>query len=129
MLGGRDYSGGVMNNKSPILPIGKVNLKTAANDMFGTLWECWEKDRGYNVVLKGVDFRNEGKLKVVHSSGSIEGGIADHPVGKVIEFCHDQDRYSMGRWTVMSVHAHSEAGLNAMAALTGKTSLGFSTYK
>src|SRR5574343_1373842 len=118
-----------MNNQSPILPIGKVNLTTAKNAMFGVLWDCWEKDENSaNILLKGADYNNQGKMRVVHTSGNVGSTKSWHPVGKKIEFCHDQDRYSMGVWEVVSVHPHTEAGLLEIKAASGKSSLGFATY-
>lgn len=118
-----------------ILPIGKVNLTTAANAMFGTMWNCWEEDAGAsNILVREVVWKaqrpglsgQEEKFKVVHTSGSAEAWVA----GDTLLLRHDQTGRSIGGdWTVVGTVPHTVEGLKKLKELSGKAALAFATFK
>ena len=131
---------------SAILPIGAVNLKTGRNQLFGDIWSVWEKDRGFNILFN----RRDGVPIAVHTSGpstpkptpadDIVNELPDpdaglnsvkkqYPVGSVTQFYHDQTMRQLEPGTVIDVFPHSDAGVAAIKAKTGKNSIKFYTFK
>ena len=74
----RDYT----CNESPILPCGKVNVKTG-KFKYGNFYGFWGDDTCYE-VYKTVD----GRIRVVATAGT-ESIVK---VGERSAFCHDQTR-------------------------------------
>lgn len=110
-----------------ILPIGAVNLKTAKNQIFGVLWNGWEENKGANLLVEET-FKK--KLRVIYTSEPLECAQANYPVGKIMEFQHDQTRARIGfSWRVVGVFPHSSAGLLQLKEAAKCSSLSFSTFK
>ncbi len=119
------------NNECPVLPIGTVNLTTAKNAMFGTMWDCWEQDaRSSNILLMDNDtFIEKRKFRAVHSSGATE---SYYPVNSVMHLKHDQTGQRIGSWSgwrILGHFPHTPEGLLAMKASCGKAGISFATFK
>ena len=109
-----------MSRSIAILPIGNVNMKTGKNEMFGTVWSCWEEDvTAHNMLVKLAN----GKMIVTHTAG--EG----QKVGHVAEYRHDQTNRSYGKGTVIACQPHTKEGLMNLGAHAGTASLKMATYK
>lgn len=118
--------------KSPILPIGSVNLTTGQNTgrgaMFETIWECWEERPDCSNIL--VQETTTNKLRAVHTADTFENATKNYPIGSPQCFCHDQTRANMGyMWKVLGVFRHSPEGLLEMKKVAGKPSVAFATFK
>jgi len=108
-------------NDFSILPIGRVNLKTGSNSLFGTIWNGWEEGKGVNYLLSDPA---GNKFRVVHSSAG-----ADIQNGSLINLVHDQGQYDMGLWQVVGRYPHTREGLIDLSRDTGRASLPFATFK
>ena len=112
-------------NAYSILPIGAVNLNTAHNSMFVTVFDCWTENQGSNIVV-----RDGSKVRVIHTSGDFMGVVAQYPIGKLMQLRHDQTCASIGYlWEVLGGFEHNRAGLQQIKNLVKKNSLSFSTFK
>lgn len=112
-----------------ILPIGRVNLLTGKNKMFGTVWDCWEEDeRGWNMLVVSHDVPQTDlrKYRIIHSSGKM-----DIDVGDLCYFCHDQTRARIGnRWRVLATGQHTKTDLASFLDVAGcPKSVSMSTFK
>lgn len=119
------HHGGWRNGGCAILPIGIVNLTTAKNAMFGTMWDCWEEsEKATNILVK--EYQGKIVYRVIHTSGSGE----DYLAGDTMSLRHDQTGSRIGfQWTVVGTAPHTKEGLLQLKKLSGKTSLAFSTFK
>lgn len=111
-------------NDFPILPIGRVNLKTGSNSLFGTIWNGWDEDPNEtNVLVKSLE---DGSLRVIHTAGA---GI---PEGSNLNLIHDQTHARIGGrsgWRVVKNYPHTREGLIDLSRDTGRASLPFATFK
>ena len=111
-----------------ILPVGRVNLDTGKNAMFGQIWNCWEEGKGTCYLLT-MNEDGKAKFRVVNTSDS-DAVNSDHTiVGDTLRLVHDQDGYNMGAWTVVAIAPHSKIGHKRLKEVSGKVSLSFSTFK
>ena len=118
----------------PVLPIGRVNLDTHKNQLFGNVFHGWEANKGSNILLKHRESRDyperTGVMRVVHTSEPHDSAATRYPKTSTMNIKHDQTGAAIGGdWEVHSVHPHSEAGLQSLKAASGKKSLSFSTFK
>lgn len=100
----------------PVASIGKVNLRTGRNAMFGTVWNCWEEDpRAHNMLLT-----HGTQLFITHTCGEGE------KVGDTCDLVHDQSgrRIGSGKWTVVAVAPHTKEGLAQLADAAEKVGVG-----
>lgn len=119
----------INHRSSAILSIGKVNLSTGNNTMFGKIWDCWEQDANTSDILV-QDMTDPKRLMAVHTSGHPVNTIQSYPVGTFMTFHHDQSRRAInGDWKVIGVVEHTEKGLTAIRNLTGVNSVTFYTFK
>ena len=117
-----------MNKSYPILPIGKVNLTTGKNELFGTIWDGWEPATENRVSTNILVLETEKMTyRVVHSSGDMKEWATK---ANVLEFKHDQTGARIGQmWKVIGVFPHTKLGLLDLQKETGKSSLSFATFK
>lgn len=124
----------INHHSSAILPVGKVNLRTGKNAMFGLIWNCWPRS-GVSCVLFKRHHEpwdrqaTTPKYRVVVTCGALESTRTSYFIGKIEEFHHDQALYKMGTWEVVGVFEHNEKGHLEIANQTQSSSLSFSTYK
>lgn len=122
--GAKRHHGGWRNEGCAILPIGLVNLTTAKNAMFGTMWECWGEGDGTDFLVS--EFSGSLKYRVVHTSGTMDSIL----VGDTISLKHDQTGARIGwTWNVVAKVPHTREGLLELKRVSGKSSLAFSTFK
>lgn len=107
----------------PVAPIGKVNLKTGENAMFGVVWNCWEEDPTATNML--VANSHLDQLYIVHTCG------AGYPDGDMFDLVHDQTNrwIGQGKWRVIASRPHTKEGLKELAQIANKTSLPMATFK
>lgn len=119
------------------MPIGSVNLTTGKlakpELMSENIFEGWEPG-GYNILIQDASrFRPDDykrPFRVLHSSGDLNNGVKQFPIGGRLEICHDQTQRMIGEeWTVVGVFSHSQRGLLQLKEATGKGSLSFATFK
>jgi hypothetical protein len=112
----------------PILPIGRVNLKSGKNPLFGTIWNGWEANAEYtNTLLRRLDSSAwDAEFMVVHSCG-----VGMTVGAKGVHLYHDQTfrRIGDGDWEVIAVVPHTEDGLQKLERITDSKSLRFATFK
>lgn len=79
---------------SPILPLGKVNIKTGGSSMFN-IYDVWleDGDRMHFEIWKTYD----NKYKAIFGSGN----SAYEKVGTRSDFYHDQNFRPFGSWTLV----------------------------
>jgi len=115
-----------MNNNYPVSSIGTVNLKTGRNNMFDTVWECWEQSDNMAAILVTND---AGKFRVCVTSGTVESTARAFVPSHQLHLIGDQSRRSLGLWRVVGVFPHNQDGLTAISRASGKSSLDFATFK
>lgn len=104
----------------PVATIGPVNLETAKNAMFGSMWDCWSEGDGTNFLVE-----QDGKFRAVHTSGTMDS----IKTGDVIFLEADQTGRAMGPWNVKAKAPHTAAGVRSFKAVCGKSSVSFATFK
>lgn len=79
---------------SPILPLGKVNVKTGSSPMFN-IYDTWLDDGGdmHFEIWKTAD----NKYKIIFGAGD----SAYEKIGTQEDFYHDQNFRNFGRWTLI----------------------------
>lgn len=111
---------GWKNQGCAILPIGKVNLITASNKEFGTMWTVWDEGDGTNLLCE-----QDGKYKAVHTSGTMD----TMQVGDTLVLKHDQTFRSYGAWKIVAKAPHNAAGLLELKKVCNTSSINFATFK
>jgi len=114
--------GGWRNKGCAVLPIGLVNLTTAKNGMFGTMWNGWSENAGSENLLLA---NGNGLWRALHTSGT----MSDMLPGDIIVLKHDQTFANLGTWKIVSKHKHTPAGLLEMKTASKKSSVAFMTFK
>jgi len=112
-----------------ILGIGKVNLNTAGNSMFGKILDCWSgSNKETNIVVRHI--WNSKKMMVVHTSAHPDNVVKDYTTTRQLEFHHDQScRRIEGVWQVIGVVPHTIEGLTKIKEITGVNTISFYTFK
>ena len=103
-------------DKSPILPCGRVNLKTGSFK-YGNIYGFWGEDTTYELYRT-----DEGKLRVVATAGMKP--VVN--VGERSSFRHDQTGRYLFTGTVIDVVSGNE-GLRCLAKY--QPSISIATYK
>jgi hypothetical protein len=111
---------GWRNQGCAVLPIGKVNLTTAANKDFGTMWTVWTEGEGTNLLCE-----QDGKFKAVHTSGTMD----TMQVGDTLVLKHDQTFRTYGAWKIVAKAPHNAAGLLELKKVCNTSSINFATFK
>lgn len=108
--------------KASLAPIGRVNLKTHSNSLFGNVFNGWGEGSGKNLLVIG----GGGSIKaVVHTA---DNGSST-PVGYQFQAIHDQTRRDLGIYKVIGVFDHTSDGLRQLEAEAKSSSLPFYTFK
>lgn len=116
----RDF---LLRYSSAILPIGQVKVKTGANAMHGTVWDCWPGDevcsscgRGGETGLGLVRF-DDGVLRLVHDF------LPHMKEGQRNRYSDDQSISDLGVGETVAVRPNTKEGLLELGKIANRRSL------
>jgi len=111
-----------MRNGSPILPLGKINLKTGTSKYFN-VYSTWGEDTTYEVweTTSNLDPR-----KIIHKIVATSGTVPLYKIGDHQSFQHDQTMRYMFQAKMIDFAVGSK--LKELSAKYGNSVSGY-TYK